>query len=217
MTYDTPYVFQGNKLTFTPWGIVSGIMLVPGGICGAYAVKNAGLAVSQGIWSSLKVLVSFIWGMFIFDEMVKSRLGAYCAVLFISLGLVGMSIFSSPSMQRKHVCEDHCDSGDDSSSETTPSVVDFESESQSLLQQKNAPCENNLETVWITDLSSNFCIGLETPLIERTNNWNYGEMHYPEYGVLLELKLSRRQLGLLCAIFNGVWGGSFLVPLHYSK
>ena len=30
-------------------------------------------------------------------------------------------------------------------------------------------------------------------------------------------KWSRRHLGLACAVFNGVWGGSIMVPMHYSS
>jgi glucose uptake protein GlcU len=51
---------------FTPYGIVSGIFWVPAGVAAIYAVQNAGLAVSQGLWSSIIVLVSFTWGIFFF-------------------------------------------------------------------------------------------------------------------------------------------------------
>ena len=47
---------------FTPWGIVSGLFWVPGGVAAIYAVQNAGLALSQGLWSSIIVLVAFTWG-----------------------------------------------------------------------------------------------------------------------------------------------------------
>ena len=57
-----------TKLQYTPWGIVSGIFWVPGGVMAIYAVQNAGLAVAQGTWSSLIVAVSFAWGMIVFGE-----------------------------------------------------------------------------------------------------------------------------------------------------
>ena len=34
-------------LALTPWGLVSGIFWVPGGISAVYAVQNAGLATAQ--------------------------------------------------------------------------------------------------------------------------------------------------------------------------
>jgi hypothetical protein len=46
---------------------VSGLFWVPGGIGTIYAVKNAGLAIGIGVGSSFIVLVSFTWGIFIFE------------------------------------------------------------------------------------------------------------------------------------------------------
>jgi hypothetical protein len=37
------------------------------------------------------------------------------------------------------------------------------------------------------------------------------------YGCWYQFALSRRQLGVLGAAFNGVWGGMKLIPLHYAK
>lgn len=83
-----------TPLTFTPWGIVSGMFWVPGGTLAIFAVRNAGLAVSQGTWSSMIVAVSFIWGIFGFHEGVKSRSHACVAVLIMMVGLWGMSYYS---------------------------------------------------------------------------------------------------------------------------
>jgi hypothetical protein len=53
----------GEELTFTPWGIVSGLFWVPGGVATVYAVKSAGLAIGIGVGSSFIVLISFTWGV----------------------------------------------------------------------------------------------------------------------------------------------------------
>ena len=50
-------LFHGTTLTFTYWGFASGLFWVPGGTAGIFAVRNAGLAVSQGLWSTLKIMV----------------------------------------------------------------------------------------------------------------------------------------------------------------
>jgi glucose uptake protein GlcU len=86
----------GVPFTFTPWGFVSGLFMVPGGTAGYFAVRSAGLAASQGIWSSLKVLVAFGWGIFVFHEPVRSSVGTATAVVLVMLGLVGMSFFAAP-------------------------------------------------------------------------------------------------------------------------
>ena len=91
----------GVDFTFTPWGIVSGFCWVPGGISGIYAVRSAGLAVSQGVWSCVIVAVSMTWGVVVFSENVTS-IGAACgAALLLMVGLVGMSYFSSPKKNRR--------------------------------------------------------------------------------------------------------------------
>ena len=85
----------GVPFQFSPWGLVSGLFMVPGGTAGYYAVQTSGLAVSQGIWCSLKVLVSFGWGIFIFHEPVRSQIGASVAIVMLMVGLSGMSYFAS--------------------------------------------------------------------------------------------------------------------------
>jgi glucose uptake protein GlcU len=96
----------GVPFTFTPWGFVSGLFMVPGGSAGFFAVRNAGLAASQGIWSSLKVLVAFGWGIFIFHEPVRSKVGTGLAVAFMMAGLAGMSYFAAPSRNQANESDD---------------------------------------------------------------------------------------------------------------
>ena len=86
----------GQSFSFTMWGIVSGLFWVPAGVATIYAVKATGLAVGIAIGSSFIVLVSFTWGVLIFQEHVKSRAAACIAILLMILGLCGMAYFSSP-------------------------------------------------------------------------------------------------------------------------
>lgn len=68
------------------------------GIATVYAVKSAGLAIGIGIGSSCIVFISFIWGIFIFQEEVHSKLMSCFAILCMMIGLLGMSYFSSPEI-----------------------------------------------------------------------------------------------------------------------
>ena len=61
-----------------------------------YAIKSAGLAIGIGIGSSFIVLVSFVWGIFVFEEAVRSKFMACVAILLMMTGLMGMSYYSSP-------------------------------------------------------------------------------------------------------------------------
>ncbi len=85
----------GIEFEFTPYGIVSGVLWVSGGICGIYGIRNAGLAISVGTWSSITVLVSFAWGIFVFDEQVESITKTIIGIFMMIVGFIGMAYFSS--------------------------------------------------------------------------------------------------------------------------
>ena len=82
------------RLTY--WGILSGLFSVPGGLSSVYGIRNAGLAVAVGLYSSTIVLTSFVWGVFVFEERVGSTLGACCACATLIAGLMGMAAYSGP-------------------------------------------------------------------------------------------------------------------------
>ena len=88
--------FLGETIQFTPWGIVSGLFWVPGASCGIYGIRNAGLAVAVGTWSSIIVVSSFIFGIVIFEEEVKSIEHTAAAFMILISGLIGMSRYAEP-------------------------------------------------------------------------------------------------------------------------
>jgi len=57
--------------------------------------------VAKGTWSSVIVLTSFAWGIFVFEEHVKTKAGACCACATLISGLIGMSWFSRPQPKIK--------------------------------------------------------------------------------------------------------------------
>lgn len=61
-----------------------------------YGIRNAGLAVAVGLYSSAIVLTSFVWGVFAFGEPVRSTIGACCACATLMAGLMGMAAYSGP-------------------------------------------------------------------------------------------------------------------------
>ena len=88
-------LWWGIDFHVSPYGLISGLLMVPGGTAGYFGVRNAGLAISQGIWSALKVLVAFGWGLFMFREPVRSVTGTAGAIACMLVGLLGMSYFAS--------------------------------------------------------------------------------------------------------------------------
>lgn len=85
----------GEDLRWSDWGIASGLFWVPGATCGVYGIQNAGLAVAVGTWSSIIVLTSFFFGVFVFHERVRHLYMACLAFVCLILGLVGMSKYSA--------------------------------------------------------------------------------------------------------------------------
>lgn len=89
----------GAGFKFSPWGLLSGLVWVTGGTAGIFGIRNAGLAVSVGTWSGICVLISFFWGLFIFDEKVRSFYQTCIGIIFLVSGLIGMTFFSSPERE----------------------------------------------------------------------------------------------------------------------
>jgi len=91
----------GEKFEFSPMGILSGLFWIPSGVGGIYAIRCSGLALSVGIWCSLNVLCSFFWGIFIFEEKVRSLRETLVSLTILITGLVGMSVYASPPSRRQ--------------------------------------------------------------------------------------------------------------------
>lgn len=152
---------------------------VPGATAGIYGVRNAGIAVAVGTWSSITVISSFIWGILIFHEGVKSVPRTVCAFVLLILGLIGMSKYASPVMM---------------------------STSDSTLLEMSAPRRES-DRLYLPVEKFDKEIKIEP---EKDLMFCYGCSGY-------QFSLSRRQLGVLGAAFNGLWGGMKLIPLHYAK
>ena len=160
---------------------------MPGGAFNIFAIRNAGLAISQGIVASSIVMVSFIWGNIIFREPAKSQIFAYFAVWLIMAGLYGMSYFSTA--ETLDTASTHS-SGDEQKEEET--LVPLRKNSDSF--DNDAPSVT--EPLEITQQ--------QQPIGNRRSILIFGKTY------------SRRNLGLLSALMCGLWGGSCLVPMHYS-
>ena len=168
---------------------------VPAGVAAIYAVKNAGLAISQGVWSSIIVLVSFIWGIGVFEEKVRSKLGACVAVLIMVAGLWGMSFFSSPVLDDNVVQQQGSPYRDNPYSDDCPIEEEEEVQDEELEEPMNAATSLDYEGIDVTDDEFN-----DDPQVLNSQ----------------QLTMKRRRMGLAAAVFNGVWGGSIMVPMHFA-
>lgn len=245
----------GEPFKFTKWGIVSGLFWVPGATAGIYGIRNAGLAISVGTWSSLIVVSSFCWGILVFDEKVKSIAGAGGAAMVLICGLVGMSIFSSPPAIIK----------DDTSSKTKTEELRSDEESTvPLLAHSNAPYKGSdsdnssedemIELTHIDMPQVSNLINAPLPTMNRAVSrpgritrrkqidGRNKQLHQEEKDTSKgkgsdgnindkiddnkedvfnffggKVRLSRRQMGIMGAVINGVWGGNNMIPMHYAR
>jgi glucose uptake protein GlcU len=183
---------------FTPWAFVSTFVWVPGGTAGVYAIRHAGLAVSNGIVSCVVVMSSFIWGVFIFREKQKSTFGALMSVALLCAGLCGISYFSSRKVGTKKQgrAQGHrecriVEQGVSPAGEATPLKEKGENDNATLDFPAGMPphCHQTID--------------LHLPSLPATPN----KCVYHE---------SRYHLGLCMAVVNGVLASLMFLPLHYA-
>jgi hypothetical protein len=197
-----------------------------------YAIQLAGLAIGIGIGSSFIVLVSFVWGIFVFQEPVHSRAGASMAILCMMLGLLGMSYFSSPESvdfeSAVGAIEDNLEL------EATHSDLNNENEiqrdnpvvSKTRIRQRADPILYQNLSVSLDDHESSSIpkVCLPDTASSNVDHCHSHEVdgivlnvhHEPEVMVVLGRKMSRRHVGMMSAVFTGCYGGSLMAPMQYS-
>jgi len=235
----------GESARFTSWGIISGIFWVPGATCGIYGIRNAGLALSVGIWSAIIVIASFIWGIFVFKERVKHVGSAVGAVFILIIGLIGMSKYSEPLRKEKVIMESKIrllEESDvlldkDASSEEDGIEMDVRHDVEVTSPGKVIKRRVIIDSKSNIDLKSiaedQILLRLESsepiPNSEtdvRKDAATKGtavpdelELEKDNEGVFycFGVVLNRRQLGIIGAVINGAWGSNNIIPMHYAK
>lgn len=227
MCFVTSWVvlFLGVDFEYTNWGIVSGVLWVSGGVCGIFGIRNAGLAVSVGTWvsfisrkisdycysrcrsqlflfqSCITVMISFTWGIFFFDEQVKSVWSTVFGVMMLILGFVGMAYFSSGSKSG---------SSDAIGSEQTLELsADL---NEPLLNADSEDVENGDQH------SNNAAISNENEQTQAEQTLENASRKQDDENtiIFLGIKWERRLLGILGAACDGLLGGSNLIPMKLA-
>lgn len=176
-----------------------------------FAIKNAGLAIGIGVGSSFIVLVSFTWGIFVFDEHVHSRIDACFAVGCMMIGLMGMAYYSAPNVIEEELHEEHgvgpAEIGGEYqclrsvSSEDDQEIQDQLPETPSDEQHDEEEAIDGVDEVVVVDF---------TPADD--NDDDFTQSHIICFG----MKWSRRTLGICSAAFSGIYGGSIMVPMKFA-
>jgi hypothetical protein len=187
---------------------------VPGAACGIYGIRNAGIAVAVGTWSSIQVVVSCVFGIIVFQEKFKNTQQTLLAICILMLGLIGMSRYSeSPKPAEYQVVstqETNIDTAMEGlnnkpkrkSSKERSKADEVVAADVEPLKLSLSPME--METGKFDDASA--------PLIDDKNRDNDRIVLFSG-----RMVLTRRQMGILGAVVNGAWGGLNLIPLHYAQ
>ena len=202
-------LFLGVNFEFTPWGFVSGLMWVTGGVCGIFGIRNVGLAISVGTWSSVAVLVSFAWGMFLFDEKVKSASGTSFGVILLFFGFVEMAYYSS--------IEDDDQDYQDVDSSLNESLLENSSEEE-VCTRNDSPLESTPTTSDEEVCTPDDPVNIESAdqVVEVSAVGSETEQADHKSIIYLGMKRDKKVLGICGAAVDGILGGSNLIPMKLS-
>lgn len=207
---------KGEEIRWTRWGIVSGLFWVPAAACGIYGIRNAGLAICVGTWSSCYVITSFIWGILIFEEKVQNIFHTGLAFVTLGIGLVGMSTYSKPP---KAVSSSKSKARDEEAVQAEVESADAADESRKTTKRTKVLLSPPKRSAGITTIRQQQSIEME-PLVADDSYYYSKESEIDKDRVVLfggRLALTKRQLGIIGAVFNGLWGGLNLIPLHFAQ
>lgn len=79
-----------TPLKFTWWGLLGALIWVINGSASVLAVRLVGIGLAQSLWSSLSIIVSYIWGRYIFKEAAKNDTLSHVAVFVMVTGMLGI-------------------------------------------------------------------------------------------------------------------------------
>lgn len=87
------FTYSGNEFGVPPVGLVAGLLLVLSTTCAFLAVPRCGLAIGQGVWGGVAVIVSFLWGAVGPSEIsgpLRSTPMSMLALFFLLCGIYGI-------------------------------------------------------------------------------------------------------------------------------
>jgi len=216
-----PFVFQTYKsiwvfltcwlvllwrpLNFTWLGVVSAAFWVPAGAAYVVAVDNVGVGITQAIVSSLVITVSTLWGLLFFHEPIRDGWLAALAFVLLAGGVGTMAYFST---------QDKTDMGFSDTPSANPPAAnskydhDRVSESRTPLTSDKS---NRGFSPLLDDTAATDDLADERSVISGNQSDSGAK-------VLMAPPTHRnRTLGFAAAMFNGLWGGSVMVPLKIAS
>lgn len=232
-------ILLGEELRWSNWGLASGIFWVPGACCGIYGIRNAGMAVAVGTWSSIIVLTSFIFGIVVFQERVKNIYYTCDAFLVLIIGLIGMAKYAVAPADEADLANNKKTPMSRTLSQHSKGDEGFQissnHNSNGAIKTKKAKGKFTKAVAQELSSSTNLQPMEIEPLLDDNSemdntNMSMSEIDLEEEDVSKQaaskdriiffngrMALTRHQTGVIGAIINGAWGGLNLIPVHYAR
>jgi glucose uptake protein GlcU len=216
---------------FSVWGIASGFSWVPAGVAAVVAVQNCGIACGQAVWQVGIIMTSLAWTFLVLhDAHIRNWWGTVLSVLALLVGVVGMTLtfnLKKPeqasslvaSLNDSEIEEGQPEVAKEDASKHEIAVTD---KTTGIQTTRSAIMASTGSRISITKMAETFAsfgsagtMGVARPRSRKSMSDVRFGMH--------DLKESASNqpgpsmaLGIGAAVFNGVWGGSNLVPSHYA-
>lgn len=168
---------------------------MPGGTAGVYAIRHAGLAISVGLWSCVIVILSYVWGVWIFGEEQRSTWGAVCSVAVVCVGLCGSAYFSSREVEMK-------------------ADIDLPQNQKRVMKEVNSCAPENSPLLPKLLPTSAIHSDLGHPRLQGTVDFH--ETALSIKCMKQRCRVSKYHAGLCMAVVNGILASAIMVPLHYA-
>ena len=174
------------------------------------------------------MLVSFVWGIFIFEEPIHSQFGACVAILFMILGLFGMSYFSAPTTSTSSLVSTvHAtDSMNAVTYEEVGTIIDDDEQDitiQAHLPYSDDRTKKRHSNESTHDEQTQSSDDTQNGMTATTESLPVHQNHVPldlhdhelitHVHVWGQYKVSKRYLGMASAAFCGLYGGSIMAPM----
>lgn len=183
----------GTAFEFSALGMFAGLLLVLSLAASFKAVECIGLALGQGIWSGIAILVSFTWGVVGFNEIPSSPVITALGLVVLMFGVVGIAFCQDISLylQDKHYIA--CDETPRESATFSAYPSRTNSEKSTQMSVVSYDRSDSMKLSPLASLDSKFMADAD----------------------VVALKTSQWYSGIAATICVGLAGGSVLAPLHY--
>ena len=218
-----PFVFQTYKsiwvfitcwlvllwrpLNFTWLGVVSAAFWVPAGAAYVVAVDNVGVGITQAIVSSLVITVSTLWGLFFFHEPIRDGWLAALAFSLLAGGVGTMAYFST---QDGSVASNSSDNR--CVNPTAAADTNYDCDRDNNFR----PAPTSKKAIEGTSPLLSDAAATDG-LVDDRNIDSGNQSDFRGKLLVMPPRHRNRMLGFAAAAFNGLWGGSVMVPLKIAS